>query len=514
MKKETQTEKLERRKKEYIEYKQKHGTITKMSKFSDGTSMAYFENQMRKLKEEPEIIEQIEKNKALIQKYINVIHSKSNELLEQINIPKEFKNLNQTEKIIIYRTCFFSKSKKSKTYTIENIKIAEEVFQKFKEIYEKCYATYPEKVYQKGLDISKEEIKQSEIEKLEYLNIFCANTKWQKDKIKNIAPSFNESPLELKNLAIKYRYLTLNPKTKKFIPTSRYPNLKLPNFITEQIFAYTIEDITPITKPTTLKAYRDFLDYQNSANNFWESLENIEGLPPSEKAKLIINIETKTNIYKKWHTLNKKQKQEQEQQETEIKFFEEGIHYLELFISDKNNTPNDFSTKNNLGRYQLEKIINLSEKHDKKLYKKYLLFLKEQQIFAEQSIKFIIEGFKKEKDFTILDYYSQANMNLRKLKLFIKNSKLTSEEEKIVRKFINQGLVARPLTKAEKQYYIDTEHTLQNKDGILYQTTKDERENIINYLEKYNQLSAQSYIIALKRYINGQLELEQKNKIK
>lgn len=502
---------------EYLEYIKTHNTIPKDAKFTDGTLIASFEKfnriKLEKNEEAQQHIEQkIQKNRNQLERYIELLQEKEKEIISTIeDLPKEFKNLSQIEKVIFYRNCLLTPITKKESYIIDNITISKDTLKIIKKLYLTCYATYPEKEYFKKNDIAKENTTETDLETLKYLNDFCTSSKWQKNKIETLETRYNLPALEIKNLAIKYRYLTIYPQIAKQYNFKKSAKGEVADFIINQIFAYTTDEIINTKAPTTNKDKNAYSNYKQSDKEAWLKLENFEGLPQSEKAKIIINVEAKTNIYIKYQNKLKEDKQLTKKRKLTEEKIEEANHYMKLYLKEKPKNIKLFCKKHDITENRFNKLSEIIKETNASLYEEFTNFtIKEQkkQIKqAEEAIKTILQN-KEDENFTIFDYYEESQMDLLELKSILPKFNLEEKDDRTIRTFISKHLFLRPLTKKEKQNYIETEHTLLDKNDIPHTPTKEEKEQILTYLEEHNRPLKNTYIIALNRYINGELNLE------
>ncbi len=236
---------------------------------------------------------------------------------------------------------------------------------------------------------------------------------------------------------------------------------------------------------------------------------------PEDREKIEINLKEKLKVYD-----NRKSKQpinKNEKQKMYLEIARKAIrNYIEQDILPKQN--------------ELNSYLNIIKEYDKDLFKRYIekIEIAKQRnyyILYSVSIK-IIDGIKNgitENDYTrpfdLLDYYSITNLDKRIILRFLKD-KFPNDVSyflNFIRKYPNTSI----LDEKKIQYICDNDEYIRNqfdengKRIVNPRTniTRDEKILILNYLKENNiPLYDTLYFIALKRYLNGNLILEENTK--
>lgn len=513
---------FERKKEEFKKYIINHKMPTKVrdSYFEDGASMwNFFYSNRKELLKDAEIQKIIEDKIKEEQEKFSLAEQKIKKqeldtLKELKEFPNNFEKLNEIEKLIFYRECFLTPEENKESYTIENITITKEQLKFFKKLYHNCYATYLEKEKIKGKNPITEKLDKKEIERLEYLNTICIKTNWNKDKINELAKIYNCAPEDIKNSVIKYNYLTLYPEITEIHSERQKPNCPT-EFQTHQLNATTIKEIENIYNPIQIKEY---LDYQKSNGYSWKHLKNIQGFPAEEIIKMIYNIQTKSNLFKRnleTKRIERKVQKSNEFKKTKIEIAEQEINaILEIIKNQTFTSITEFYKINNITQENFRKTMRLLKENNNELYQKAENALQEkisEKITPTEEILNLLNSLKEHiennKEFTIIDYQSITNISLTEMKKRLNNLDLSNEDKRIIQTFVSKTLGSRPL-KIKQILSIKT--TLQDKDGNLITPSTEEIENIIKFMEENNiPLLTKPYNSILKLYINGELPIIQ-----
>lgn len=193
---------------------------------------------------------------------------------------------------------------------------------------------------------------------------------------------------------------------------------------------------------------------------------------------------------------------------------------------EKNLSIKDFCILYNIKNDRLNKILSLIKDKDPTLYKKYIDKVENEDINNyNKSIELlnkVIEAIKNNKDFTILDYYFITNFDFKKL-ITLAYKQLKLEDLKIFKLFISRNRITRPFNNEDIKNLLNSKTIIGGKidtnNNIVANSereiTKEEKMAVINFLKENNiPLYPKVYSIALNRYINNQLDIKIKKKVK
>ncbi len=451
------------------------------------------------------------KNK-IISKEKEIKDKENDMLISQNNLPEQFYKLNEIERVIFYYKCFITPLINKNSYTIENITISINEMKFFKNLYRSCYATYLEKQQELGKQPLNETFSKEELDILEYLNTLCTKTNWNTKRLIPLTKIFKCSVEDLKDQAIKYRYLTIYSE-KTGITSNNFTKILPTSFQKHQLSAKTQEEIMKIDTPIQLK---DYINRQKSNKYCWKNIENIEGLPPEEIIKMIYNIQTKSNIFNTIKEKKKKEKKDDynfnEKQKYRKKIVQEMTPLINLFENQDYTVIAEFCRANNIDAVRFQTGLNALKRYNEELYYEFRQALEKNKESIEEPTEdmlIIIEKLKEQGEaFNILDYAQITDTSLKDMKQKLQHSNLSNEDKKILQTFISKNFHSKPLNVKQILSIIETK---KDKDGNLVTISRDDCEEIINYI-KNNKLPETflTYSTITSAYINGEIDLNQK----
>lgn len=208
-------------------------------------------------------------------------------------------------------------------------------------------------------------------------------------------------------------------------------------------------------------------------------------------------------------------------------------HEITLLINDYINSDclslKEYSQKTTTDINIIKKYLKIISKQNLELYTKYLQAeeVKHQLKWnyieqkTEVLLDFLTNGITDSnnqiRDFDIIDYYELININFEEIVEHINERQYTSDEVRLLKKFINKP-AARHRDYEIKCIYecIHEINCQKDANGIIIHGTgriinDSEKEKIINYLEKIGvPISYKNYILAVNRYINNDLNINKK----
>lgn len=448
---------------------------------------------------------------------ISNLKNKEEEILKSKKKLKEkLDKLSDVERRILYRKCYLNKEE----VNIYDINLTENEITTLEKIYDDCYATFLEKSYKKNIDIKSEKFNSSEIEMMLAINTHLSNTEWDKKTIESTYKNHER----IKEIAIKYRYLALIDS--ETFPHPRKNNLQ--EYMNSQIFTMTDNEISSVKAPITL-TFKSYQDYETSNKSFWYNLENIKGLPYEEIAKLVLNIETKSNIHqnkinkdKQLEEMRKKAEKEakEEKKKNQLnKLIELAIYYVEAFLEQENNETT-FCEENDITLEQFKQFTTIVRKNNVELYNEYenkhknikRKELKKEINELEEVIFLIKNGIEENgqtRKFASLDYFMHTSLTIDEAQKIMPYMGLSAGDTRAIKHLIGQIMKGKKTT-AKELLSIDIQ--IIDQDNNIRVIQKEEQQLVIDFLEENNiPLLTNLYTETLNKYIKGELpELNKK----
>ena len=305
----------------------------------------------------------------------------------------------------------------------------------------------------------------------------------------------------------------------------------------EEHYKYLLkEKITTITE--TLTDIRNAANLQEVINIFDNSILNVTTL---------IN---KVNDYAKEFSLTEEEKEElleklkyyNEYQSKKLEYdrkygnvdmlvveFKEGKKLLEEYIEQEENVESqisfeEFLKAHNLTNKQWEYYLNLIKLKDKKLYKKYQSLTKPNSI-ADTILYYLQSGIEDNgtvRPFNILDYYMITNLSFNELYEQELKGKCNKQQLYLFRCFFSRNKDLIPLNERSIRYFyedkltVNVEFDAENMPiiGSGHVVTKEEKDEIINFLKEHNCLYDKTLALATKRFFSKKQEEKQEEKVK
>ena len=175
---------------------------------------------------------------------------------------------------------------------------------------------------------------------------------------------------------------------------------------------------------------------------------------------------------------------------------------LERFCIVKGLTLNDFNSKKN-------GIFIKTMKNDKELYTKFLFSLERKEkdmiLNISNDIKNILNKiYTLGNDFSLIDLFLSTNYGIMEL-IKVADNILNIEDLKLFRKYMNicyrDYAIHGNFMKSERINLLITSSYTITIDNELIETTKEERERVINFLQKHEiPINSKIFTIALTRY--------------
>ena len=297
---------------------------------------------------------------------------------------------------------------------------------------------------------------------------------------------------------------SIRPLTNKRLETYHVFYQRVLNAKTKEQIVEVIEN--SIQNPNGSRIYEFALKYYNS------ELEKVEN-----------DIKNKLTIYKEY----KKEKRKQELKQKNENSFEKAINIIKIFINSEFENIEDFCSENNININTFRAYVNIVKEHDLNLFDLYIkktTLVKQKNYAIIISIcKKIIDNIKsgvleneKVRPFDLLDYYRTTTYDRTIILKVLKD--VAPPDAKIFITFLRKYSKSILLDERKIKEILNSKQVIGiefDKDGkpIVgsgHEIMREEKEYVINYLKNNNiPLYDDVYNIALRRYINGNLVLEE-----
>ena len=185
---------------------------------------------------------------------------------------------------------------------------------------------------------------------------------------------------------------------------------------------------------------------------------------------------------------------------------------LEYMNSDYDNRIG-FCTDRNIDLAYFDKLLGVVEKYDYDLYDEYKIFVKEKR---HKQIKDVVGNFKtivngiangveengKVRSYDLLDYSLATNLNFEDFQTLCREANLRGDKLRKVRAFVAKNMnVGSKKTKT----VLDEKLIIGNKEISM-----EEKEYVLSYLKLHHvAFNEKVYMLALRRYLNGTLDIEE-----
>lgn len=258
-----------------------------------------------------------------------------------------------------------------------------------------------------------------------------------------------------------------------------------------------------------------YFDMSRINNNVLEYVIS-KNLSLSKRNELHSSIKDKILVYSKYkRQINLLERKQTKENEEKLLVSQAKKIVLEYMRGNYDNRT-AFCTEKNIDLSFFNKLLLILQKYDKKFYEKYSLFVeskrKKQFEYIMQNINNIVieiaSGVKENdsvRSYDFLDYCLATSLSLDEFEQLCKDSSLSGYKLRKVRAFVAKNL------------YVGSRKTKTVLDEKLIikgrEITKKEKELILKYLkDNHVAFNEKVYMIALRRYLNGTLLIEQKKK--
>jgi len=254
---------------------------------------------------------------------------------------------------------------------------------------------------------------------------------------------------------------------------------------------------------------------------------------PEEKDTLIEDLRRKIKIYttKRKETIKAKKEElkneiKKEKENLEMQFYEKNKTLIELVVKGDYESKSDFCTLNHVDINDLENLIEYSKKYDKDTYNQYQTIIAEQRSnrfnkileLVKQLIYYLENGIEDEfgvvRPFDIIDYHLYIGISYEMLRKIIRDNLLTPAELKILRPFFKKNKSGFYHNHNEIKQILDPT-SIKIISGIKIE--QETKELVLEFF-KENKIPGNNvtYNLAIRRYLNNTLQIneKEKNKIK
>lgn len=257
----------------------------------------------------------------------------------------------------------------------------------------------------------------------------------------------------------------------------------------------------------TARIYRNVLDYVISKNLVLYKRDQLHSL-----------LKEKLDIYSKYRRKKNLEKARSLREQEEKLLVDEGKKIVLEYMQSEYDNRMDFCNETGIELSYFNKLLTIIEKYDKEFYEKYSLFSKEKRSMQFKSIiknlnsiiDGIANGVKVEdgvRSYDLLDYCLTTNLSLDEFFDLCKEINLRGEKLRKVRAFIQKNInVGSKKTKT----VLDEKLIIGGRE-----ITKSDKEYVLGYLkDNHIVFNEKVYMIALRRYLKGELNEVEKKKVK
>lgn len=252
---------------------------------------------------------------------------------------------------------------------------------------------------------------------------------------------------------------------------------------------------------------------------------------PREKDFLIQDLKRKINFYTtKQKELEKikldelKKELEKEKEDLELQIYKKNKILIELFIKSNYENKYDFCNSNFIDIKDFENIVEYCKKYDKDTYNQYEAAIVEQNqkefnkklSLTKTLIYYLQNGIKNEngvvRPFDIIDYHLYIGLSYELLRTVINAKFLTAPELKTVKPFFEKNKNGFNYRTNELNQILELT-TITIISGIKVE--QETKELVLDFL-KENKVPVNNitYNIALRRYLNNTLQIQEKISVK
>lgn len=272
-----------------------------------------------------------------------------------------------------------------------------------------------------------------------------------------------------------------------------------------------------------------YSNIKNNINSFMISY-NI----PSDIREVIFN---KLNIYHDYLKENRTMKQEIKKEERENEYVENNIaqamFIIKKYIDGQYDNINQFCEDMNLSKRHFDKYLELVKNNDEQLYNDYLEHIENKKNKAYEKLLtnslIVIDLIKNgvvengtKREFDLVDYYKYLPLGFDKQLRMVRDS-INQDDYKLLCVYAGSIKNEQLLSDAEIENLYNMKNVVNVKldeenniiPGSGREITKEEKQNLINYLEDNNiPVTNKSYNAIYRRWLSGNLVLEEKDKTK
>lgn len=309
-----------------------------------------------------------------------------------------------------------------------------------------------------------------------------------------------------------FRRDILNVEYQEFV--DKVLNEKNINKIIEIVseYGYSLQDIEKIRNKLFNYIAINFMD------KTYDEINNMVVLVRNKLNKYINHLEVQDANFK-------------QQKNNEI-----AISWVRKFVKS-NKSILEFCEINKLDDKEFNSFVKVVLKNDKKLYDEYLAVVKKRKIdyfvnllsFVLPMIDVIKNGIFNEdgnkRKFDILDYYEYTDIDIKQMKILsyemFKNGYLKENDYDILSDFLKKQINSLSVSGRNNLLEINFSFggKYDNKNRLIPGTVKtvdfDEKINVLEYLDKRNiPVNNLTYVVAIRRYVNGQLFLDDTKNVK
>lgn len=353
-----------------------------------------------------------------------------------------------------------------------------------------------------------------------YLLEYFKSVNYDKEKIYKKLESYELDPIKTCEFVIKYNLNIIRTKeclVKQYFSHLITKNIDSTYSLLEKILKENNQDIINKLLDNSIQNYNyvktqihDFLVHYYKDN--YINFKN--------------NLETKFNNYHRYKMKRKKINQELETLEkTNIERKNNlniSCNTIRSFVGSNFKSKEDFCSFNKISFKKFDYHLSIVKEFNQELYNLY--YEKIEKIrnqnyailmnFIENIIFLLKNGITindKTRPFDLLDYYKITTLDRNKVLKLIKSNEHYDEEE--YRLFLNftRKYTSSTLLKEHdiKRILTEKHEIIIQNSGIKKEITTEEKLFVINYLNFYNiPLYDTIYFIAIRRYINNELNLD------
>lgn len=363
--------------------------------------------------------------------------------------------------------------------------------------------------------------------------------KWINIEIDDYCNKHNIIPLSLKNMAREYTLEVLKLDENK---REEHWNKKL-----AYRKDYNLNQAKDIGAFAKMFIQLSEIDGNEEVIKFLESIDKKSNKIKQELVKFISsynisddvknNLINKVEIYHDYLVNNRKMAQEKKKEEEQDKYIKENLETARSIINEYINSQYEdivtYCDNINLDKKMFDKYLNLIKENDEKIYNNYLEH--EERVKKQQHDDLVFRALKVidmmkngvdqngiKKEFDLIDYYRYLPLGFDRMLRIVRDS-INIEDYKLLGSYIETVKTDRELSENE----INCIYNTKTITGIQFdeekkiipgtgrEITKEEKQNIINYLKVNNiPVTNKTYNIIYKRWLSGNLDIDEKGKKK